>query len=170
MTPSQSRPRAVIFDVDGVVSPVHGPGTEWRDDVVAGHAFGPVHVSTALCARLDKFAETEHVGCWWLTSWTAEMRADMHPFPGRNWPVIAEQSDVHVGGEWWKLVAFEAWLDQHPEIRSVAWCDDHLRGGRPAAVRRRLAARGIDVLLIAPDLKLGLTPRHVEQLETWARR
>ena len=48
--------RALVVDVDGVVSPVHGH-TAWGDDVVAGHVFGPVRVSPAMCARLDEIAE-----------------------------------------------------------------------------------------------------------------
>jgi hypothetical protein len=38
--------RAMIVDVDGVISPVHGL-TEWGDDVVAGNVFGPVLVPRA---------------------------------------------------------------------------------------------------------------------------
>jgi hypothetical protein len=34
-----------VFDVDGVVSPVHGH-TAWGDDVVAGNVFGPAYTST----------------------------------------------------------------------------------------------------------------------------
>lgn len=174
--------RAVIVDVDGVVSPVRGAGTVWGDEVVAGNVFGPVLVSPTLCARLDALDEVDGVRCWWLTSWTQEMRAAMDPFPGRGWPTIAEPPWVPTEireadpsaplpparrARWWKLNAVEAWLLQRPEIDAVAWCDDHLRGGRPAATRRRLAARGVDLLTIAPQVDVGLTPRHVQQLREW---
>jgi hypothetical protein len=70
----------VVVDVDGVVSLVHGT-TRWSDDVVAGHVFGPVHVSPAMNAHLDGLTQVPGVQCRWLTSWSREMR-DMDPFPG----------------------------------------------------------------------------------------
>ena len=73
--------KALIVDIDGVVSPVHGR-TAWGDDVTAGNVFGPVLVSPGLCARLDDLAQTPGLSCWWLTSWSVKMRAAMRPFPG----------------------------------------------------------------------------------------
>lgn len=162
--------KALIVDVDGVVSPVHpGNNALWGDEVVAGHLFGPVLVSPTLCERLDLLDRAPDVRCWWLTSWSPEMRARMDPFPGRAWPVIAEQADVQTTERaWWKLTALEAWLDHHPEIRALAWCDDHLRGGRPAAVMRRLTARRVEPLLLAPALEVGLNRQHVARLLAWA--
>ncbi len=77
--------RALIVDVDGVISPVHGH-TAWGDDVVAGHVFGPVLVSPAMCARLDQIAASPNLLCGWLTSWSVEMRTAMNrsqDAPGR---------------------------------------------------------------------------------------
>jgi hypothetical protein len=160
--------RALVVDVDGVVSPVHG-NTAWRDDVVAGSVFGPVHVSPAMCRRLDALAEVPGVSCWWLTSWSREMRHAMNPFPGRRWPAVAE-SGSRPGRAWWKLVELEGWVDRHPEVASVAWCDDHLRSPtRAAAVRRRLDARGVEVLVVAPDTAVGLTPADLDRVEEWLR-
>lgn len=171
--------RVVIVDVDGVVSAVHpAPGASpWGDEQVVGNVFGPVLVSRTLSRRLDALNRTGDVSCWWLTSWTSEMRSSMRGFPGAEWPVIAEpdlRPAALVMGRndtWWKLTAVEGWLDQHPEVRDVAWCDDHLRGGRPAAVRRRFAARGLHApLLLAPDTGVGLTPTAVARLEEWGAR
>jgi hypothetical protein len=163
--------RAVVVDVEGVVSPVHGH-TAWGDDVVAGNVFGPVYTSPAMCRRLDELALVPGVSCWWLTSWTPQMRARMDPFPGRDWPVVADQPSVGSGpgrGRWWKPEALEAWLARHGDVTAIAWCDDHLRpGARAAAVRRRLASRGVDALLIAPDTAVGLTPDHLAALTAWA--
>ena len=80
----------VVVDVDGVISPVGGQ-TAWGDDVVAGNVFGPVYVSPTLCARLDALGNLPNVQCLLLTSWTAEMRSGMSPFPGRRWEEVAEQ-------------------------------------------------------------------------------
>lgn len=158
-----------MVDVDGVVSPVHPTASPWGDLVRAGEVFGPVLVSPALCARLDALAQTPGVACWWLSSWSSEMRVAMDPFPGREWPAIATPGDYSGAGRtWWKLAALEAWLAAHPEVRALAWCDDHLRGGRPAAVRRRLAAHGVAAALIAPATSVGLTPTHLDLLDVWA--
>ena len=93
----------------------------------------------------------------------------MHPFPGHDWLVIAEPVDVpDHDRRWWKLAAVEAWLDRNSRIGWLAWCDDHLQGGRREAVRRRLNARGIQSLVVAPDPEVGLTPAHMDQLEAWA--
>jgi hypothetical protein len=119
---------ALILDVDGVVSPVHSAGSPWGALVNAGNVFGPV---------LDALARRPGVSCWWLTSWTDQMRLAMDPFPGRAWPVVGSLDDQRgVGRSWWKMAAVQAWVARHPTVRSVAWCDDHLRGGRPAAARR----------------------------------
>jgi hypothetical protein len=168
--------RVVIVDVDGVVSAVK-PRSDvlpWGDERVVGNVFGPVLVSPTLRERLDSLNQLSDVSCWWLTSWNSEMRASMVGLPGVAWPVIAEP-DLSLGGgsrsRWWKLSAVEMWLDGHPEVRDVAWCDDHLRGGRPSAVRRRFAARGLNPpLLLAPSTGVGLTPTDLGRLELWADR
>ena len=166
--------RVVIVDVDGVVSAVHPqPGAlTWGDEHVVGNVFGPVLTSPTLRERLDSLNELPNVSCWWLTSWSTEMRASMNDFPGAAWPVIAEPdlgSGVDRRAGWWKLSAVETWLEQHPEVREIAWCDDHLRGGRPAAVRRRFEARGLNPpLLLAPATDVGLAPADLDRLEMWA--
>lgn len=165
---------AVVVDVDGVVSAVKpSPGSlPWGDEVEVGQVFGPVLLSPTLCARLDALDNLPGVTCWWLTSWTSQMRRNMQLFPGARWQSVAEPDSLPAaaaGRDWWKLTAVERWLDLHPEIRKLAWCDDDLRGGRPAAVRRRLSNRGLlPPLLIAPPVAVGLTPADVTRLEAWA--
>lgn len=167
MSPAQ-RKRAIVLDVDGVVSPVGGTATAWGDDVLAGHVFGPVVVSPELCARLDALARNADTSCWWLTSWTVPMRESMHPFPGRHWPDVADVSTFESASPaWWKLRALESWLDQHSELAALAWCDDHLRGGRLAQTRRALARRAVQGLLLSPQTSVGLTPAHLRQIEAW---
>lgn len=154
---------AAIFDVDGVVSPVHGR-TAWGNDVVAGRVFGPVHVSETLCARLDALAESPGVQCWWLSSWTAEMRHRMDPFPGRAWPTVAEPPQ-HQARRWWKWTAVQRWLTQHPEVQRLAWCDDHLAPRRARRIRAALKTRGVDALLVAPATHTGLTEVDMTRIE-----
>lgn len=128
---------ALVVDVDGVVSAVHPPGDVWGDEVTAGHLFGPVRVSPTLCRRLDRLAALPHVEPLWLTSWPAESRRRMDPFPGRTWETLRVVEDAGDAGVtnlpadvdrlgWWKWDALRAWLHTHREVRSLVWCDDHL--------------------------------------------
>lgn len=168
---SQTPPtaRVVILDVDGVVSPIGGTDSPWGDEVIAGDVSGPVLVSPTLCARLDALSRMVGVSCVWLTSWSADMRARVHPFPGKNWPVVPDPVDAFlIEGEWWKLAALEAWLESRREVSDVAWCDDHLLGDRSSAARRNLGSRGVRSLLLAPRTEIGLTPEHMDQLDEWA--
>lgn len=169
MSSSPSTTVVVIMDVDGVVSAVHPEAPTWGDEVEVGRVFGPVLVSAALTARLSALHAPPQVECWWLTSWTSEMRASMTAFPGRDWGVIAEPDTQSRSRGWWKLSAVVEWLSDRPEVRSIAWCDDHLRGGRPRVVRIALAGQGVeDVLLTSPRTDVGLTPDHLAGLERWA--
>jgi hypothetical protein len=152
--------RALVMDVDGVVSPVHGK-TAWGDDVVAGRLFGPVLVSPTLCARLDEIAAAPDVTGFWLTDWPPEARARMDPFPGRDWASIARPATNPTGQIWTKWPAMQAWLDDHPEITTLVWCDDHLTPSRRATILTRLEERGVRSLLVTPATSVGLTPEHL---------
>lgn len=179
---------AVVMDVDGVVSPVHGK-TLFGDDVVAGHLFGPVHVSPTVCRELDQLSARPGATFVWLTDSRTDMRAAMNPFPGQDWDTIADPDDglqdaiVHAGdrwGEmpWWKWWALDVWLDAHPEIRTLVWCDDHLsrpanseEGEEPQPTPGRtrgqmavtyLAERGVHAVPIAPNSAHGLTRDDLE--------
>ena len=52
-------------------------------------------------------------------------------------------------------------LDEHPEITTLVWCDDHLTRTRRATIRPRLEERGIRNLLLTPATSVGLTPQHL---------
>ena len=93
----------------------------------------------------------------------------MDPFPGRGWDAVPPPTGSSAGG-WWKRAALEAWLDQHADIDTLCWLDDHLRPpARAATVRSRLWARGIDALLLAPRTAIGITPQQLERVEEWLR-
>ena len=191
---------ALIVDVDGVVSPVHGK-TGWGDDVTGGPGLGYLPVSPALNHRLDVLADRADVTAAWLTSWDAEMRRGMR-FPGAKWTTVAhhdagsgpptydeEAARLRAGERWrditwWKWWAIDAWLDEHPEVDTVVWCDDDL--GRAlfdfcdaddvddgwALTRGMFASvelerRGLNALLLAPATDVGLTPAHFDQVESF---
>lgn len=175
---------ALVVDVDGVVSPVHGR-TDWGDDVVAGRVFGTVYVSPEMCRRLDQLATLPDVCAIWLTDWDAEMRATMDPFPGRDWTAIErpwdERDAAQETGRWWKAAALLNWLDTHSRIRTLVWADDHLAKPhdrllpaeevsfgattRAVALTRLFNDRGIANHMIAPDTTVGLTRAQLHRIE-----
>lgn len=137
---------ALVVDVDGVVSPVHG-STVWGDDR-SGYPHGgggvfAVPVSPRLNMALNALGARPEVLAAWLTSWDRAMRAGML-FPGQDWPTVAhafawagppvfdEQAARERAGvrwdddRWWKWWALDAWLDERPEIDTLVWSDDHL--------------------------------------------
>jgi hypothetical protein len=166
---TQKVTHALVVDVDGVVSPIGGH-TAWGDDVVAGDVFGPVYTSPTMCARLDRLAAQPGVTCWWLTSWSEQMRTAVAPFPGRSWVDFGTAEEPLPPSRWWKLQALQQWLGSHDEIRSLAWCEDHLSPSRTEVTKRWLTHRGVESLLIAPDTSVGLTPHDLADLETWGGR
>jgi hypothetical protein len=75
------------------------------------------------------------------------------------------------GRTWWKRAALERWLDLHPEVDSLVWCDDHLASPvRRASVTRRLELRDVQSLLIAPKTTVGLTPDEIATTDAWLRK
>mgnify|MGYP000212193544 FL=1 len=185
--------KALVVDVDGVVSPLHGT-TTWGDDVVAGRLLGPVLVSASLCVRLDALAQVPGGRSWWLTDWDAEMRSSMRPFPGRDWPSIAGPEEGRIRAHeragkawdlkpWWKWWALDAWLDDNYDVSTIVWCDDdlgrkldqgeaseHAEQTRGEFCATRLQERGIRAHLIAPDAERGLTPHELADIERALRR
>jgi hypothetical protein len=179
--------KAVIFDADGVIAPIGGT-TLWGDDTIAGHVAGrPVHVSPTMCEAIDRLAGFHGATCFWLTDWTAEMRAGLDPFPGRDWPSIAETPDgPSVSREWagdlwtvipwWKWWAFDRWLAPQPDLRRLVWVDDDSRcystrateagpSRRAWTIETALHEAGIDATLIAPDRGQGLRPLDVQIIQ-----
>ncbi|WP_256838922.1 HAD domain-containing protein [Ornithinimicrobium faecis] len=168
-----------MLDIDGVISPIPGP-SDWGDDVIAGHCFGPVVVSPTMITALEHLAGQPGVTCAWLTSWRPEGRAAMNPFPGQDWPVISSVDDHPSAGTsedpatWWKWKALHTWLDKHlPTPAGVIWCDDHLLPpdliDSPEESALRICEAWLTdidyhALLIAPDVHRGLTPDNLTQI------
>lgn len=128
---------------------------------------GPVLVSPTLCERLDALAALTVVTPGWLTSWDAEMRAGLDPWPGPDWPTVAGVARAP-RRMWWKQAALEAWLDARPEVTALVWCDDELQApSRRAALTRRFEERNIEALLVAPGTAVGLTETDLSRMESW---
>lgn len=186
-----SATKALVLDVDGVVSPVHPDPHRpaWGDEIVVGNVFGPVLVSAELGQRLDELAQRPDLVCVWLTSWTPQMRMAMDPFPGRNWTDIGQQyrsTEAASDTGWWKWEALKTWLVSQSEITRLVWCDDDLelvdlvdvgtgvdedgqshdeRLSLRSSIEQELRMRHVDALLIAPAKHIGLTPEHLRRAD-----
>ncbi len=71
--------------------------------------------------------------------------------------------------DWWKAVALIELLDERPDIRSVAWCDDHLNryARRRDMVRTHCTAHGIRLMTLCPDRGDGLTLYNIAAVEVF---
>lgn len=179
---SGSATTALILDVDGVVSPVHGR-TLFGDDVDARHRQPEsILVSPTLSASLDMLGLRRDVHPVWLSTWPADLRQAELLFPGREWETI-DPYPHHIEGvrwydqtpaQWPNWRALSHWLSSHPEIRRIAWADDDLDrpGDEPNPLTRKdyyfmaLSDR-YDTLLIAPRTDRGLTPSDLDNLLRW---
>ena len=173
---------ALVLDVDGVLSPLHGH-TTWGDDQIAGDLFGPVHLSPALVLRLEAITGQPHVLAAWLTDWPARWRTRMRGFPGRDWPDIGEahrKSLPRSPGTWWKPLALREWLHDDLSFPRTSTTDQTdldlipLLGEAALAGRRLFGTTSthaevhlahLSTLLIAPDPATGLTEPEVARLE-----
>ena len=179
---------ALILDVDGVVSPIHGP-TAWGDDQIAGYLSEPVLVSPTLTRRLDSLAGRPDVTAAWLTGWPASARRRLLGFPGRDWPDIGLTPTGRLTndtGAWWKPAVLRDWLDSSgPQVRRLVWCDDYIvpnlahlspltAGGNGQDEPPFVASPTLETtlgataaLLIAPATNLGLTPTDLDRIENF---
>jgi HAD domain in Swiss Army Knife RNA repair proteins len=153
--------KPVLFvDVDGVLSvfgfPHDGP-PPGRMHSVDGMPHCLVHGCGERLLRLTRSYELV-----WATGW--EERANEH-LPhllglGREFPTLEFDHQPQWGAAHWKLSAIERYAGNRP----AAWIDDNFN----EACRFWAGAREAATLLVHSDPAVGITDRHVEELETWA--
>jgi hypothetical protein len=152
----------VLFvDVDGVISvfgfPHNGP-PPGRLHSVDGMPHCLVHGCGERLVRLSRRYELV-----WATGW--EERANEH-LPhllglGCEYPTLLFDNEPQWGSAHWKLSAIERYAGDRP----AAWIDDNLNEPCHFWSSERTAP----TLLVHTDPAIGLTDRHVEELEAWAR-
>ena len=149
----------LFVDIDGVIS-LFGfpsgrrPAGDWLN------VDGVVHLISATASEhLLRLARTFELV--WCSGW--EDKADEHLVHALRLPArlpfltfSRAPSTAH-----WKLDAVVA----HAGDRPAAWVDDAFDD----ECRAWAAARDAPTLLVATDPAVGLTARHVEALEEWAR-
>ena len=106
----------------------------------------------------------------WLTTWQDEAPAAFTGLLGSDMPVIPRPATAEI---WWKIDALLGYLTEHPDIRRVAFADDHLdREDDLGLTYRETLAEALDYLriehlLVAPDSAVGLTVEDLAGIEAW---
>ncbi|MHB1526527.1 MAG: HAD domain-containing protein [Candidatus Dormibacteria bacterium] len=154
----------LFLDVDGVISPVAGAHmgplpTCWPTWQRAPSIHMPVFFAPDLVARLTALP-VERI---WCSTWEKEVDT-FGLSKDLGWagqPYLKLPAPVR---PWDKLVAVQEYLRSQPD-RPFVWVDDDprmvssgMRWGRTIQTPH---------LLIRPEKKVGLTPRHIERMERW---
>jgi HAD domain in Swiss Army Knife RNA repair proteins len=154
--------KPVLFvDVDGVISVFGFP----HDGPPPGRMYsveGIPHCLADGCGeRLIRLSDSYELV--WATGW--EERANEHlphllGLPG-EFPVLSFDFEPQWGSAHWKLSAVERYAADRP----AAWIDDNFNEACHFWANEREAP----TLLVHTDPAIGITDRHVLELEAWAR-
>ena len=169
---SSIRPPVLLLDVDGVLNAMRWelpPG--WQRGVFNGYALS---WDPTVTARLRRLHESGRVEIQWLTTWAENadrLLAEPLGLPrglrdrsgGRAAPTgFAGRVAGRAG--WWKLAAAREAAEEDPG-RRIVWIDDDL--AEQAAETGDWLAAHSHVLVIAPDLRVGLTHAQLDAVEVW---
>ncbi len=171
MTPTEERP-ILLLDVDGVLNAPRRELPEgWQSGTFNGFrlAWDPT-----ITARLRQLHESGRVEIQWLTTWTTDADRLLAAPMGlpRGLVTHARDDAAPVGflgsldgaSGWWKLAAAQAVAAAEPG-RRIVWIDDDL--AEQAADTGQWLAASPHVLVVAPDLAVGLTHDHLDRIEAW---
>ena len=165
-------PPVLLLDVDGVLNAVHPVLPEgWRRGTYNGYVLS---WDPSVTARLREWHESGRVELQWLTTWTEkadELLAEPMGLPrglrthSRD-DVLPTGFGGRLGGlfGWWKLAAARAVAEAEPD-RRIVWIDDDL--AEQAEDTRGWLTANAHVLVVAPDLFVGLTHEHLDEIEAW---
>lgn len=168
---------AIFSDVDGVILPklngqVPSGAGEWNSVSMPWQEKS--YYRPAILNALRKHPADYKL---WLTSW--EQGAD-DAFRDKvgPWEVLSPDEQQrewwHPGvTDWWKANLLLDWIERHPEVTHVVWCEDELndpdRVDAARTVYSQLRQYGIRVMAICPQADLGLTKGHIDMIQAFAK-
>jgi HAD domain in Swiss Army Knife RNA repair proteins len=170
--PATSDVPILLLDVDGVLNAV-------RVDLPAGWQRGRFNGyvlswDPTVTARLRELHESGRVEIQWLTTWTTDadrlLAAPMGLPRGLTVHARADTAPTGFAGPlgglagWWKLTVAQAVVEAEPH-RRIVWIDDDL--AEHAYDTGDWLAAHPQVLVVAPDLRLGLTHQQLDAIEAW---
>jgi hypothetical protein len=127
-----------------------------------------------ITARLRTLHESGRLEIHWLTTWATDadrLLAEPMGLP-RGLTTHAPRDAAPTGflgplggrENWWKLTAAREVAEAEPD-RRIVWIDDDLR--QQAADTGKWLAAHPHVLVVAPDLFVGLTHEQLDAVEAW---
>jgi hypothetical protein len=180
-----AEPAVWLLDIDGVlnVASRKPPTFVWpRDEWIQSKASDGKHQWSILAARpVVDFIRRTHLGglaeVRWHTTWQAEAAAvadllDLPEFEVQEAPEYESYFAERCHDEWWKLpaamrVAQEGRAPSWRDSRALVWTDDDATGRNLTQRDRDQLAALAPTLIIAPQARLGLMPRHLREIETF---
>ena len=162
----------LLLDVDGVlnVACLDLPDG-WRRGTFNGYVLS---WDPTVTARLRRLHDEGRVEIRWLTTWTTDadrLLAEPMGLP-RGLTTHARDDATPVGflgrfvgvADWWKLAVTREVAAAEPD-RRIVWIDDDL--AEQAEDTGEWLAANPHVLVIAPDLFVGLTHEQLDAIEAW---
>ena len=171
MSSTRDRP-ILLLDVDGVLNAARVDLPEgWERGTFNGYVLS---WNPTITTRLRELHESGRVEIQWLTTWTTDadrLLADPMGLP-RGLVTHARAGAAPTGfagvfggrSSWWKLAAARAVAEAEPD-RRIVWVDDDL--AQQAADTGDWLAAHPHVLVVAPDLFVGLTHEQLDAIEAW---
>jgi hypothetical protein len=162
----------LLLDVDGVLNPVCLDLPDgWRRGTFNGYVLS---WDPTITDRLRRLHESGRVEIQWLTTWTTDadrLLAEPMGLPrGLRTHARADAAPTGFLGlfrgvaGWWKLTVAREVAAAEPD-RRIVWIDDDL--AEQAADTGDWLAANPHVLVVAPDLMVGLTHEQLDEIERW---
>jgi hypothetical protein len=162
----------LLLDVDGVLNAARLDLPDgWQRGTFNGFVLS---WDPTVTARLRELHESGRVEIQWLTTWTTNadrLLAEPMGLPrGLKTHAPTDMAPTGflgpLGGRsgWWKLVAAREVAEAEPD-RRIVWIDDDL--ALQAAETGEWLAANSHVLVVAPDLFVGLTHQQLDEIEAW---
>lgn len=170
--PATSAVPILLLDVDGVLNAARlDLPAGWRQGWFNGYLLS---WDPTVTARLRELHDGGRVEIQWLTTWAGDadrLLAEPMGLPrGLRTHARDGVAPAGFGGAlggrsgWWKLAAARALAEEEPD-RRIVWIDDDL-AEQAAETGEWLAVRP-HVLVVAPQLAVGLTHAHLDEIEAW---
>ncbi|MGY1606376.1 HAD domain-containing protein [Geodermatophilus sp. SYSU D00700] len=162
----------LLLDVDGVLNTPRRELPEgWRRGTFNGYVLS---WDPTVTARLRELHESGRVEIQWLTTWTTDadrLLAEPMGLP-RGLRTHARGDSAPTGflgvfggaSGWWKLEIAREVASSEPD-RRIVWIDDDL--AEQAEDTGDWLAANPHVLVVAPDLYVGLTHEQLDEIEAW---
>ena len=162
----------LLLDVDGVLNT---PRRDLPDGWERGRFNGYVLTwDPTVTARLRRLHESGRVEIQWLTTWTTDadrlLAGPMGLPRGLRTHARADAAPTGFLGSldgasgWWKLAVAREVAAAEPD-RRIVWIDDDL--AEQADDTGDWLAANPHVLVVAPDLYVGLTHEQLDAVEAW---